>query len=261
MKKTLVIGGNSTIIDDVVEKLEKNDYEITLMTYRAEQNLKKFRNYEKYTWKYLNLLEENSVVDFISRIPDNYYDLVIFTPTHESGQRDPLATTREYYEDLFGKFLINSMDLIRNLIFKKMKNDATFVFTSSEAANVPTDMHDYATGKAALQAYVRSLSKKASDKTVFIIATTMIFESSSYEHHGPDYYKNDQGRLVYKDQIADIILKSDKDDNGKIFTLGFIPTKIEAFNDHAGVIYPYSNLTHSKGNWYNNRQNNRYEAD
>lgn len=251
LKKVLIIGGSSSICDEIVTYLEKNDYVIDLLTYRNEENKKYIKNYEMYQWRHLDLTVEEYTQNAIIQIPNNYYDTIICTPTHESGGRDPLATSREYLENVFGKFIINYMDLVRNLIFKKLKDDGHFIFISSEAANTPTDMHDYSAAKAAMQAYVRSLSKKAENKTVFIIATTGIYESLAYyQHGGADYYKFDPDRWVYKEQIAKIIVNATKKDNGNIFTLGFIPSKTENINNYSGIIYPYTDKKGSYEVWH-----------
>lgn len=250
MKKVLIIGGSSSICDEIVTYLEKNDYEIDLLTYRNEENKKYIKNYEMYQWRHLDLTVEEYTQNAIVQIPNNYYDTIICTPTYESGGRDPMATSREYLEEVFGKFIVNYMDLVRNLIFKKLKKDGHFVFISSEAANIPTDMHDYATAKAAMQTYVRSLSKKAGEKTIFVIATTGIYGSLPYYQHGEDYYSFDPKRWVYKEQIAKIIVEATRKDNGNIFTLGFIPAKTEILTDYSGIIYPHNHTQGSHDFWH-----------
>ena len=252
LKKVLIIGGSSSICDKIVTYLEDHECVIDLMTYRWEPKKNNIKNFEKYSWTHLDLLDKESTENFILNLSDNNYDIILCTPTYESGQRDPLKTTREYWENVFGKFIINYMDLIRNLIFKKLKDDGKFIFISSEAANVPTDMHDYSTAKATIQAYVRSLSKKAENKIVFVIATTGIVESAAYyEHGGADYYKHDMQRWVHKEQIAKIIIDATDKDNGSIFTLGFVPSKTEIINDYAGIIRPYNHTQWSHDFWLN----------
>jgi|GEM_PF-2702232 len=250
MKKVLIIGGSSSICDGIVDYLEKNDHEIDLMTYRNEQNKKNIKNFEKYKWVHLDLLSQESTEKIIFELPDFYYDKIICVPTYPSGQREPLKTTRLFWEELFGKFIINYMDLIRNLIFKKLKNDGHFVFMSSEAANSITDMHDYSAAKATIQSYVRSLSKKSKNKTIFVIATTGIYKSLSYYNHGEDYYKHDPDRWVMKEDIAKIIVEADKMDNGNIFTLGFCPLKTEIIDRYSGILYPYNYTEGSYNYWH-----------
>ena len=250
LKKVLIIGGSSSICDEAVEHLEHNGYSIDLMTYRSEKNKKNIKNFSQYNWKHLDLLDQKSTELLIEELKDDYYDLIWCVPTYPSGQRDPIATTRDYLEELYGSFLVNYIDLIRNLAFKKLKNEGKMVYQSSEAANVPTDMQDYVSAKSAIQSYVISLSKKLKNKTIFVIATTGIYESLSYYQHGADYYKEDPKRWVTKKEIAEILVRSKQKDTGKIFTLGFCPTKTEVISRYAGIIYPYNYTEWSQNDWY-----------
>lgn len=250
MKKVLIIGGNSSICDGIITYLEQNKCVIDLLTYRSDMHKKNIKDHEKYNWKYLDLTNQANTENFILELPDNYYDIIVCVPTYESGGRNPLETPREYLEIVFGKFIVNYMDLIRNLIFKKLKEDGQFTFISSESANAPTDMHDYAAAKSTIQSYVRSLSKKADKKTIFVIATTGIYESLPYYQHGRDYYSFDLDRWVYKEQIAKIIVDATRKDNGNIFTLGFVPSKTEVITNYSGIIYPYNHTQGSYNTWH-----------
>jgi short-subunit dehydrogenase len=252
MKKVLIIGGSSSICDEIVLYLEKNDCFIDLLTYRYEENKKNIKNNEKYQWMHIDLTHNGSTLSAIKNIKEDYYDIIVCVPTHASGGRDPMATSREYLEELYGKFIINYIDLIRNLIFKKLKKDGKFVFISSEAANAVTDVHDYAAAKATIQAYVRSLAKKAEEKTIIVIATTGIHGSLAYHQHGgDDYYKFDMDRWVQKEQIAKIIVDSTRKDNGNIYTLGFIPSKTKIINIYSGIVYPYQDRELADEIWHN----------
>jgi len=251
MKKVLIIGGSSSICDEIISYLEEHGYEIDMLTYRDDRKI-----YGNYNWQHLDLTNKDSVENFINILPDQYYDKVICVPTYNSGGRNPFITSREYLSDLFGNFTINYMILIRSL-FKKITKNGHIVYISTASANMPTDMVDYSAAKGALQNYVRSLSKKVTgEQVIFSIAPTMIYESAPYYQHlgiVPKGHKektlggyplpatqikkeimdpknenyNDTSKLVRKKEIAKIIVDAGVKENGKIICLGFKP----ALND------------------------------
>lgn len=250
-KKVLIIGGNSSICDEVIINLEKVGFQIDLMTYRNEENKKNIKDFSRYNWKHLDLRDKKSTEDFILELKENYYDVIWCVPTYQAGGRDPMDTPRDFLEDLYGNFIVNYIDLIRNLAFKALKDEGRMIYQSSESANVPTDMQDYSAAKATIQAYVRSLAKKIKNKAIFTIATTGIYDSRAYhDHGGAEYYKLDPGRWVQKKEISELIRFSDLQDNGKVFTLGFCPMKTDIVSRHAGIIYPYNFFAWSEGTWY-----------
>ena len=218
LKKVLIIGGSSSICDDIIAYLEKNNFEIDILTYRDQNKIN-----NKYRWEYLDLTDQDSVNNLINILPNDYYDKVICVPTYNSGSSNPFETTREYLNEVYGKFIINYMILIRNL-FKKITDNGHIIYISSQSAIIPVDMVDYSAAKGAMQTYVRSLSRKVKEnQVIFTIAPTMIYESMPFYLHDPEHYGDDIDKLVRKEDIAKVIVNANKNYNGKIICLGFLP--------------------------------------
>jgi NADP-dependent 3-hydroxy acid dehydrogenase YdfG len=219
-KKVLIIGGNATMCDGIITELEKNKYEIDLLTYYDSTKI----NNNNYKWKFLNLLDQDSTDSFINSLEDDYYDKIICTPTYWSGTNNPFVTTREYLNEVYGKFVINYMVLIRNLL-KKITKDGHIIYISSIAANIPVDMVDYSAAKAVMQAYVSAISKKAKDnQVIYSIAPEMIYETIAFYHRDKDNFLEPIDKLIKKEQIAKVILNANLSYNGNVVIMGYDET-------------------------------------
>lgn len=214
MKKVLIIGGASSICDGIIPYLENNGYQIDTLTHRFGE-----KKDDGYNWLYLDLMSSDSVQIALEILPDNYYDLILCTPTYNSGDRDTFNTPRIYLVDLFGTFIVNYLVLLRGLC-KKMSDKGHLVFITSQVANRPSDMADYAAGKGALQTYVMSLSTKMGEEQVaYSISPAVIRDSTAHKYSHPDEFKNVVDQLVGQDEIARVIVEANKEYNGKIVEL------------------------------------------
>ena len=210
-KKVLIIGGDATMCDGIITELEKNEYEIDLLTYCDPTKIN-----NNYKWKFLDLLDQDNTDSFINYLKDDYYDKIICNPTYWSGTYNPFVTTIKYLNQVYGKFVINYMVLIRNLL-KKITKDGHIIYISSISANIPVDMVDYSAAKAAMQAYVSSISKKAKDgQVIYSIAPAMIYETIAFYNRDKDNYSEPIDKIIKKEQIAKVILNANLSYNGNV---------------------------------------------
>lgn len=216
MKKVLIIGGDATLCDKIISALELNNYQVDLLSYFYPDKINNL-----YNWKFLDLTSQENTESFINDLPNNYYDKIICASTYNSGSGDTLSTKREYLNEVFGKFIINYMILIRNLL-QKITQNGQIVYISTISCNTPTEMGDYAAAKAALQAYVMSLSTKTKkNQAIFSIAPAMIYETVAFDYRDEDHSIEPIRRLIKKEEIAKIIIDSDKSYNGNTIIMNY----------------------------------------
>lgn len=219
MKKVLIIGGDSSLCEGIISIMENEGYDIDMLTYFDNKKINK-----KYNWHHLDLMNEESVDSFINIPKDNYYDKIICAPTYNSGTNNPFITNRKYLSDVYGKFVINYMIIIRSLL-KKITKDGHIIFISTISANVPTDMVDYSATKSAIQAYVSSISKKTKGgQAVYSIAPGMIYDTPSFYERDEEHSIEPAERLIKKEEIAKIILNADESYNGNVVIMDYSAT-------------------------------------
>ena len=189
MNNVLIIGGTARSCKTIISYLEKENFNIDLITYRQKDKI-----YGKYKWINLDFEDFNSVDNFIKNLPINYYSKIIFL----SGKDINLKELKHFYNS----YLFNYNLLLTNSI-KSLNENGQIIFISSIAANEAIlDVH-YSAAKAANQALVKSLSLHAKENQAMVsIAPGTITDE-------------------IKEQIAKLIININKIDNGKIFKLGY----------------------------------------
>jgi NAD(P)-dependent dehydrogenase (short-subunit alcohol dehydrogenase family) len=196
MNKVLIIGGTAKSCKSIINNLEKEHYVIDLMTYRQKNKI-----YGNYNWKYLDFENYNSVLNFIKDLPQKYYNKIIFL----SGNSISNNIENININDLklfYDSYLFNYNLLITNSI-KSLDENGQLIFISSIAANKAIDDVHYSAVKAGNQALVKSLSIYAKDNQAIVsISPSTITEE-------------------LRQEIVRIILSISKNDNGKVFELGY----------------------------------------
>jgi NAD(P)-dependent dehydrogenase (short-subunit alcohol dehydrogenase family) len=196
MNDVLIIGGTARSCKTIISYLEKENFNIDLITYRQKDKI-----YGKYKWTYLDFEDFNSVNNFIKNLPINYYDKIIFLSGNsisENIENIDLKELKKFYDS----YLFNYNLLLTNSV-KSLNENGKIIFISSIAANEAIlDVH-YSAVKAANQALVKSLSLYAK-------------ENQSMVSIAPGTITDD-----IRKQIAQLIIDINKIDNGKIFKLGY----------------------------------------
>lgn len=211
----LIIGGTASVCDGIVKFFEKNMYSIDLMTYRQKEKIDKI-----HEWIYLDINNYDSIQLFLKKILNKTYKKIILTPATSASNKDIMDTNREELVNFYGNFFVNYMILVKELL-KNLSEDGEMVYISSIAANVPNNDVNYATGKGAMQTFIRSLSTKVDkNKSVYSISPGLIYDTPAFNHNDPKNYNNDISKLATKEGIASIIINSDFKKNGKIIKIG-----------------------------------------
>lgn len=196
MNKVLIIGGTARSCKTIINYLEKENFEIDLMTYRQKNKI-----YGKYKWKHLDFEDFNSVNNFIKNVPINYYSKIIFLSGNSISENVENINLKEL-KHFYDSYLFNYNFLLTKSI-NLLNENGQIIFVSSIAANEAIlDVH-YSSVKAANQALVKSLSlyvKK--EQCIVSIAPTTITDE-------------------IQNEIAKIIINLNKLDNGKIFKVGY----------------------------------------
>ena len=196
MNNVLIIGGTARSCETIINYLEKENFNIDLITYRQKDKI-----YGKYKWVHLDFEDFNSVNNFIKNLPINYYDKIIFLSGNsisENIENIDLKELKKFYDS----YLFNYNILLTNSV-KSLNENGKIIFISSIAANEAIlDVH-YSAVKAANQALVKSLSLYAK-------------ENQSMVSIAPGTITDD-----IRKQIAQLIIDINKIDNGKIFKLGY----------------------------------------
>ena len=216
MKKVLIIGGDASLCDGLISSLENSGYIIDILSYRDSRKID-----DKYNWKFLDLMEKESIQPFINELNDNYYDKIICVSSYNSGSSNTLSTPRAYLYEVFGKFTINYMMLMRNLL-SKINENGHIIYISTISCNTPTEMGDYAAAKAAMQAYAISLSTKVKkNQAIFAIAPAMIYKTVAFDNIKEDHLIEPVRRLIKKEEIAKIIIDCDDSYNGNTIIMNY----------------------------------------
>lgn len=196
MNNVLIIGGTARSCKTIINYLEKENFNIDLITYRQKDKI-----YGEYKWVHLDFEDCNSVNNFIKNLSINYYDKIIFLSGNsisENIENIDLKELKKFYDS----YLFNYNLLLTNSV-KSLNENGKIIFISSIAANEAIlDVH-YSAVKAANQALVKSLSLYAKENQAMVsIAPGTITDD-------------------IRKQIAQLIIDINKIDNGKIFKLGY----------------------------------------
>jgi NAD(P)-dependent dehydrogenase (short-subunit alcohol dehydrogenase family) len=207
-KKVLIIGGTSSLSPAIISELELSGHTIDLMTFRQER-----KKYGEYNWVHLKLEDNDSVKRFVQSLPDEHYSKIIFTIGNTVGVEPGKEILENDLKLFYESFVFRTIYIINKCI-KSLKEDGHFVFISSVAANHPMGDPDYSAVKAAVQAFVRSLSTKLKPNQVaFSIAPGQIHDTEAYYLSD---YKWDIDKIWTKEKIAKAISKADVGTNGKV---------------------------------------------
>jgi NAD(P)-dependent dehydrogenase (short-subunit alcohol dehydrogenase family) len=196
MNKVLIIGGTARSSKLIIKSLEKENFIIDLITYRQKNKI-----YGEYNWKYLDFEDYESVLNFIRDLPVNYYSKIIFLSGNSISDNITKINIKEL-KLFYDSYLFNYNLLIINCI-KSLNENGHIIFISSVAANKAILDAHYSSVKAGNQALVKSLSLHVKENQAMIsISPSTITEE----------IRND---------MVNIILSVNKNDNGKIFELGY----------------------------------------
>jgi NAD(P)-dependent dehydrogenase (short-subunit alcohol dehydrogenase family) len=214
MKKVLVIGGNSNIGEEIIKQLEKNGYEISLRTYRNESKKK-----NGYSWSYLDIYDKQSVLRFVAELKQNEYEKIIFTIGNSTGKQG-YELTLEDLDQFYSATIINYIYILQSVV-KSLTDTGQIVFLSSVAANEAIHDIHYSAAKAAVQACAKSLSLYMKpEQSIFSIAPGLVYDTPAMYMNPFDVYKDHIQELAKKEQIAGLILNSDRTYNGKVINIG-----------------------------------------
>jgi NAD(P)-dependent dehydrogenase (short-subunit alcohol dehydrogenase family) len=196
MNNVLIIGGTARSCKTIISYLEKENFNIDLITYRQKDKI-----YGKYNWINLDFEDFNSVDNFVKNLPINYYSKIIFLSGNSISDNVKDINLQEL-KHFYNSYLFNYNLLLTNSI-KSLNENGQIIFISSIAANEAIlDIH-YSAAKAANQALVKSLSLYAKENQAMVsIAPGTITDE-------------------IREQIAKLIININKIDNGKIFKLGY----------------------------------------
>jgi len=211
-KDVLIIGGTSSIVPKMIERLEQNQYSIELMTFRQEH-----KKYGKYNWLYLNLEDMSSIENLLHIASKKTYEKIIFVSGNSLGNygRDvPYEALQIFYD----AFLLRYNFLIKELS-KSLSDSGQIVYISSMAANMPIEDANYSAVKAGVQAFVKSLScHLKQNQSAFSISPGLIYGTPAFYQQE---YLGDSSRLASIDQIAQIVVDADKSYNRRIIQIGY----------------------------------------
>lgn len=211
----LIIGGTASICDKIVKSFEDNGYSIDLMTYRQKEKIN-----STHEWRYLDINDFNSIETFLKSIEGKEYKKILLTPASSASHKNIIDTSREDLVRFYGNFFVNYMILVKELL-NNLSVDGEIIYISSIAANVPNNDVNYATGKGAMQTFIRSMSTKVTgSQAIYSISPGLIYDTPAFNHNDPRNYNNDVSRLATKEGIAEIILNGGAEKNGKIIKIG-----------------------------------------
>jgi NADP-dependent 3-hydroxy acid dehydrogenase YdfG len=221
-KKILIIGGTSSLNNEIVKKAKEVFTEITC-TYRNKDKI--FDNV--CNWEYLNLEEDNSINLFLDKTLNQEYDTIILligSTTNKKYTDISIDDIKKYHEINSGSYIY----LLQNLTSKIKDNGQIIVVSSRSANHASYDIH-YSAVKSSIQSAVKSLSKfLKNNQSMICIAPSLIHESKMYNEMTEEnikrhlYLSNDS--LITKSEFADFIIslnnKITKLVNGQTISVG-----------------------------------------
>jgi len=196
MKNVLIIGGTARSANKIINALENNQYSINLMTFRQKSKI-----YGNYNWIELDLENDISVTNFIKSLPKNFYSKIIFL-SGNSLSKKYIDINKDELKHFYNSYIYNYNQIIIECM-ESINENGEIIFVSSIAANRPINDVHYSAAKAANQALVKSLSLYTkNNQCIYSIAPGTIDENILSE-------------------IIKIIVYSNKDNNGKVFEVGY----------------------------------------
>lgn len=221
-KKILIIGGTSSLANEIIIKAKDVFTDITC-TYR---NKSKVFN-KKCNWEYLNLDENDSIDLFLNKILNKEYDTIIIligSTTNKKYTDISIDDIKKYHEINSGSYIY----LLQNIVLK-IKDDGQIIVVSSRSANNASyDIH-YSGVKASIQSAVKSLSKFLKNKqSIVCVAPSLIYESKMYNEMTKENIKKhlylSNNNLINKNEFAEFIIslnnKVTKLINGQTVSIG-----------------------------------------
>lgn len=217
-KRSLIVGGTSSIAKDIVDLLKKQNYSLDLTCSSFKKLKQKDIHYENVNWIELNFNDNESFGNFIDEIKNNIYDIVVILSMSSPG--DFLENSENDLRSFYGNYLVNNMLLGKNLL-KNLTANGKIIYVSSIASSKPVPEVNYSTIKGALQSFYTSLSTKVKmQQTIFSIVPGLIYDTPSFYNCSPLVYNNNVNILTKKEDIANLIVSSNFLHNGKIIRLG-----------------------------------------
>lgn len=182
MKNILIVGANSFIAKNAVEKLKEKQYNCFL-TFRSADNEKQLLDLEK----------EESITSFCSNYKDVFFDGVLFFQGI-----NPSKNTKEMTVEHFIKML--HVNLIGPTLFlkhfnKNLNKDAMILFVSSVAAQKGSYDPSYAAAKSAIHGLTQSLANEFVDFRFNTISLGLVENSPVYNNMTPDFRQKHAERM------------------------------------------------------------------
>lgn len=182
MKNILIVGANSFIAKNAVEKLKEQHYNCFL-TYRSTDNKKLL----------LDIESEESIITFCANNKNIFFDGILFFQGI-----NPSKNTKEMTQQHFIRML--QVNLIGPTLFlkhfnKNLNKDAMVLFVSSVAAQKGSYDPSYAAAKSAIAGLTQSLANEFVDFRFNTISLGLVENSPVYNNMTPDFRQKHADRM------------------------------------------------------------------
>lgn len=218
MNNILIVGGTASFVKEIIDVSKEKKYNIDLMTYRNIDKTNK-----DYNWVYLDIENRKSIDEFLNIIGNKKFDKIVIT-IGNTCCRDIFNVTEEHVENFYKFFLINYIYIMKNLI-KNLSENGVLISISSRAANRAIPDIYYSAAKAGVQSAARSLSLYVKDNQSIVSIAPSLIDQTQAMLETPkevleDWFAQGGDNLVTKMEIAELIFKLGKDQNGHIIDMG-----------------------------------------
>lgn len=214
MRKILVVGGTASFVKEFVEILDTSIYNIDLMTYRNSSKVDK-----THEWIFMDIESIDSVNNFLDKISNNIYDMILITIGNSMGKN---FTDCTYEESLrfYNNYLVNYIFLVSELI-KNLTDDGKIISISSVAAHKPIPDVHYSAVKAGVEAGLRSMSTHLKKQQCIVSIAPSLIDNTKAMLDLPkevldDYFTKGGRPLITRMQVAEAILSVKSEMNGSI---------------------------------------------
>lgn len=217
-KNALIIGGTASIADTIVQHLD-NNYNVDLTSsYIKKINEYDLHKYKNVKWFELDLHSYDSLLDFINKIPNEHYSIVVILSMNSPGNF--FNNTVDELKNFYSNYLVNNM-LLGKFLLEKITNTGKIIYLSSIASAKPVPQINYSTVKGALQSFYTSLSTHSkTNQSIFSIMPGLIYDTPAFDKVKDFDSSYDIQLLATKEEIANLIINSGINENGKIIRLG-----------------------------------------
>lgn len=198
MKNILIIGANSFIAKNTVEKLKSQDYNCILTSRTSENNVLS-----------LDLEDEKKIIDFCSKNQNLSIDGILFFQGIS-----PSKNTKEMTAEHFTKML--TLNLIGPTLFlkhfyKNLNKNSLLLFISSVAAQKGSYDPSYASAKSAITGLTQSMANEFSDLRFNTISLGLVENSPVYNNMTPDFREKHKQKMnnqfIQVDDVSFAILE------------------------------------------------------